>query len=167
MPAPPSHLRRIVCNCGPLIALAGVSRLDLLPRLYAQVLIPPAVQQELTTSRQFSQQSSLFSVPWLEVRRLTSPLDALLLSELGSGEAEAIALAQVVHADRVLMDERKGRRIAALVYGLPVTGTGGILLAAKQAGLVGQIRPLMDAMKANGYFLSDRLVDGICQAVGE
>jgi predicted nucleic acid-binding protein len=54
-----------------------------------------------------------------------------------------------------------------VVYGLPVTGTGGILLAAKQAGLVHQIRPLMLAMKANGYFLSDRLVEGICRAVGE
>jgi predicted nucleic acid-binding protein len=48
-----------------------------------------------------------------------------------------------------------------------VTGTGGILLAAKHAGLVGQIRPLMVAMKSNGYFLSDRLVDGICKAAGE
>ena len=70
-------------------------------------------------------------------------------------------------ADRVLIDERKGRRVAMLVYGLRVTGTGGILLAAKQAGLLKEIRPLMLQMRANGYFLSARLVSGVCQAAGE
>lgn len=54
-----------------------------------------------------------------------------------------------------------------LIYALKVTGTGGVLLAAKRAGLVKEIRPLMQQMRANGYFLSGRLVDGICQAAGE
>lgn len=54
-----------------------------------------------------------------------------------------------------------------MVYHLSVTGTGGILLTAKRAGLLTLIRPLMQGMKANGYFLSDRLVEGICQAAGE
>jgi predicted nucleic acid-binding protein len=48
-----------------------------------------------------------------------------------------------------------------------VTGTGGILLIAKRAGLVREVGPLMQQMHANGYFLSARLVEGICQAAGE
>ena len=91
----------------------------------------------------------------------------MLRSELGQGEAEVIALAQEVQAERVLIDERKGRRIAAMVYGLKVTGTGGILLAAKQAGLVSAVRPLLEGMKQNGYFLADGLVAAICHAAGE
>jgi predicted nucleic acid-binding protein len=167
MPAGPNSPRCIVCNSGPLIGLAGVGQLELLPRLYSQIITPLAVHQELTGATHFRHQSQIFSVSWLLVRRLGERPDALLLSELGRGEAEVITLAQEIAAETVLMDERKGRRIATLVYGLPVTGTGGILLAAKQAGLVHQIRPLMLAMKAHGYFLSDRLVEGICRAAGE
>jgi predicted nucleic acid-binding protein len=158
---------RIVCNSGPLIALAGVGQLELLPRLYSRILIPSVVHRELTTARRFQSQAQVFSQRWLEVQGLKGPVDALLLSELGRGEAEVIGLAQEMRAERVLIDERKGRRIAALVYRLSVTGTGGILLAAKRAGLVTRIRPLMEGMKANGYFLSDCLVEGICQAAGE
>jgi uncharacterized protein len=94
-------------------------------------------------------------------------LDPVLQSELGKGEAEVIALAREVRSERVLIDERKGRRIATMVYGLKVTGTGGILLAAKQAGLVPTVGPLLAAMKQNGYFLGEGLVAAIRQAAGE
>ena len=52
----------------------------------------------------------------------------------------------------VIMDERKGRRIASVVYNLQVKGTGGLLLAAKQRGLVREIRPLLEGMKAQGLW---------------
>jgi predicted nucleic acid-binding protein len=167
MPALPDPPRCIVCNSGPLIALAGIRQLDLLSKLYSSIVTPSAVQQEITGARQFSHQTAIFSVAWLKVQGLTGPLDPLLSSELGPGEAEVIALAHELRAGRVLIDERKGRRIAKLVYGLTVTGTGGILLEAKRTGLVTEIRPLMVAMKKNGYFLSDRLVEAVCQAAAE
>ena len=167
MPAVSNTPRCIVCNSGPLIALAGIGQLELLPKLYCSILTPSAVQLEITGARQFSHQTAIFSVAWLKVQGLTGPLDPLLSSELGPGEAEVIALAHELRAGRVLMDERKGRRIATLVYGLTVTGTGGILLQAKRTGLVTEIRPLLVAMKKNGYFLSDRLLEAVCRAAGE
>jgi predicted nucleic acid-binding protein len=48
-----------------------------------------------------------------------------------------------------------------------VLGTGGLLLKAKRNGLVSAVRPLMEEMKQKGYFLSDRLVHGICLEAGE
>jgi predicted nucleic acid-binding protein len=108
MPPLPKAAGIIVCNAGPLIALAGIQQLPILKNLYTGLLVAEAVVHELT-----------------------------------------------------------GRRVASLVYALTVTGTGGILLAAKQAGLVREIRPLMLQIRANGYFLSARLMDGICQAAGE
>ena len=167
MPPVPDPTRCIVCNSGPLIALAGICRLELLPKLYSSIVTPSAVQQEIAGARQFSHQANIFSVAWLQVRALSRSLDPLLTSELGRGEAEVIALAKELRAALVLMDERKGRRIATLAYGLTVTGTGGILLAAKRKGLVAEIRPLMVAMKQNGYFLSDRLLETVCRAAGE
>jgi predicted nucleic acid-binding protein len=93
--------------------------------------------------------------------------DPLLLSELGSGEAEVIALAVARGIERVIIDERKGRRIASLVYGLKVIGTGGVLLKGKRVHLLKAVRPLMEQMRANGYYLSDRLVEQVARECGE
>jgi uncharacterized protein len=167
MPPPERQTGVIVCNAGPLIALAGIQMLPLLQKLHPRVLLADAVYHELTNSERFAGQTGLFNLPWLEKRKVAALLDPLLSAELGPGEAETIALAVQTGAERVLIDERKGRRFAELVYHLKVTGTGGILLAAKQAGLVNEIRPLMTQMRDNGYFLSARLIDGICESAGE
>lgn len=83
MPAGADPSPRIVCNSGPLIALAGIGQMGLLPRLYSRILIPSVVHQELTSAKRFQSQAHVFSQPWLEVHGLKGPLDALLLSELG------------------------------------------------------------------------------------
>lgn len=77
-----------------------------------------------------------------------------------------LILARQMQGAEVLMDERRGRRVAEQVYGLPIVGTGGLLLRAKAAGLFcGQL--LLTAMKTNGYHLSDRLIQAVCVAAGE
>lgn len=167
MPIAPESAPAIVCNSGPLIALAGIGQLALLEGLYGRVLISPTVHLELTGSQRFRSESRLFDVAWLHILPLAVPPDPLVVAELDRGEAEMLALALQTNAQRVLIDERKGRRIASLVYHLPVIGTGGILLSAKRAGLAQKVRPLMEAMQQNGYFLSRQLVEGICQAAGE
>jgi hypothetical protein len=167
MPAPEGQRRAIVCDAGPLIALAEIQMLSLLQRLYSRVLLAEAVYRELTASKRFSRKAALFDLPWLERRSAGDPPDPLLSAELGPGEAETITLAVRTGAERVLIDERKGRRFAEVVYHLKVTGTGGILFAAKRAGLVNHVRPLMHQMRANGYFLSSRLIEAVCQAAGQ
>jgi uncharacterized protein len=167
MPAPEERRPAIVCDAGPLIALAEIQMLPLLQRLYSRVLLAEAVYGELTASKRFSSKSTLFDLPWLERRSVGHPPDPLLSTELGLGEAETITLAVQTNAGRVLIDERKGRRFAEVVYHLKVTGTGGILFAAKRAGLIHYVRPLMNQMRANGYFLSLRLIEAVSRAAGE
>lgn len=157
----------VVCNSGPLVALAGIEHLELLQKLYREVLIPEAVYQEVTHAITMLGAKQVKAATWLCRTQLPTPPDPLLLEELGRGEAEVISLALGKKADRVLIDERKGRRIAELVYHLNVTGTGGILLRAKKDGYVEAVRPLMIAMRGNGYYLGDSLINGICQAAGE
>ena len=157
----------IVCNAGPLIALAGIQMLPLLQQLYWRVLMAEAVYDELTKSERFAGEAGSFDLPCLEIVKEAAYLDPLLSAELGRGEAETIALAVQTGAGLVLIDERKGRRYAELVYHLKVKGTGGILLDAKRSGLLTAVRPLMMQMRAKGYFLSPRLIDGICKSAGE
>jgi predicted nucleic acid-binding protein len=83
------------------------------------------------------------------------------------GEAEAIELAKELHADRLLIDERKGRKLAA-DEGVPVIGLLGIVLLAKRKGLVPSARQLMAALRSDaGVYLADDLLDKALGSVGE
>lgn len=77
-----------------------------------------------------------------------------------------IALAREIGAG-VVMDERKGRRVAVMAYGLHVVGTGRILLEAKERGRIGRVRPLVEQMQDAGYYLSMRLKERLFQEAGE
>jgi predicted nucleic acid-binding protein len=88
------------------------------------------------------------------------------MREVSKGEAEAIALAIELKADLLLLDERRGRRVAAR-YRLRITSLGGILIEAKQQGLLTTVRPTLDALQAVGYRISQRLYEDILRAAGE
>jgi predicted nucleic acid-binding protein len=111
----------IVSNSSPLIALARIQRLDLVPAILQSILIPPAVAREI--------EPSIPALPaWLSVKVPFQPTATAHVSgRLGDGEREAIALAIEIGADAVLMDERAGRRVAEEA-GLKVIGTLGLLL---------------------------------------
>ncbi|MEM6454324.1 MAG: DUF3368 domain-containing protein [Acidobacteriota bacterium] len=150
--------RTVVVNATPMIALSIIDQLVLLQQLYGRVLIPEAVEREvLAGGSRRPGAAQLSSAPWVDVARLADPVRANLLSDLDRGEAEVIALAQERYADLVVMDERLGRRHAQRL-GLPLTGTLGLLVKAKQQNLVPAIAPLIGAMRNAGIYISDGLV---------
>jgi predicted nucleic acid-binding protein len=119
----------IVSNSSPLIALARIQRLDLVPAVLQSILIPPAVAHEIAPSIPALPAWVSVRVPSSQRRPLTSQ------GRLRDGEREAVALPIEIGADAVLMDERAGRRVAEDA-GLKVIGTLGLLLEAKRAGHV-------------------------------
>ncbi len=154
MPEPP-----VVADSGPLIALALVQRLDLLRDIYGTVLVPDAVWREVAESAPDRPGAvELVRSPWLVRTLLAHPPDILLRAELGPGEAEAIALATQLGA-RILLDERKARRIAEIGYGLLIRGTIGTLLLARKKNLIPAMGPLLLQMQLSGYFLSTALIE--------
>jgi len=164
----PEHsFQVIICNSGPLIALAGIHYLELLRDSYRAVSIPDAVYQEVTSSSGLAGAQRIKECSWIYREVVETLPDRVLMNELGRGEAEVIALALKKQAHKVLIDERKARRIAELYYGLSVIGTGGILLGAKRKGCIDAVRPLMQKMRDNGYYLSDRLMERIAEEAGE
>lgn len=104
----------VVSDASPLVALSAVGKLDLLPTLYGEVVVPPAVYREAVTDAVGQPgQADRAAATWLRVEALT---DRTLLDtfagKLDAGEAEAIALAVQLSADLLLVDERKARKIA-------------------------------------------------------
>ena len=150
----------VVSNTGPLIALAKADILGLLEQLFTRVYIPPAVHRELLAKSgpevarlddalaHFIEVSPVPNVS-PEVRWITLGLDL--------GEQQAIALAWE-HKALLVIDDYLGR-IAARRLRLSVTGVAGVLLQAKEAALIPAVRPLLDEMRRQGYWLSDELLD--------
>lgn len=158
----------IVCNSGPLIALGGIDRLELLRDLFGQVLVPTEVVDEWQKGGiQKTGLEALQGASWIETRAIPSPCDPLLVSLLDLGEARAIELARQLQPALLLMDEARGRRVARDVYGLQVIGTGRVLIEAKRAGLIAQVEPLVSAIREFGYWLSDKIVAEILRQAGE
>jgi predicted nucleic acid-binding protein len=106
----------------------------------------------------------LDAFPWLHV--VPVHVAPALLDVLDLGEAATITLALAQHARVVLLDEQAGRRVATR-YGLAVVGSLGVLVRAKQAGLLPLVRPHIDAMLAQGRRMSASLVLQTLQVVGE
>lgn len=112
----------VVADTSPLLNLARIGRIELLPALYKQVLVPTAVSDELEAFlRDLPNAKSVSFSPWMVV---AAPQDQKRVSELREnldfGEAEAIALAIEVGAhlllvDELLVDKRRGRRLASTI----------------------------------------------------
>lgn len=157
----------IVCDTGPLIALSSVGRLDLLPQLFSRLVAPRAVIDELRAGGEDRPGArTIAESGWLEIVEKVRA-ERLLAAELGPGEAATFALVSELGAPLVLLDDRRARRIAAQAYGLRIKGSAGVLVAARRAGLIGAVRPFLEAMVASGYYLSARLIDRACAAAGE
>lgn len=158
----------IVLDSGPIIGLSSVGRLDLLSELYSGALIPDAVYQEVVIEGAGLPGSrELLEASWIDRVALDIAPDPLLVKELGAGESEAITLAYRRGVPQILADDRRARRIAAQAYGLHVRGTAGVLVAAKRAQLITSVRELIEGIRPEGYYISDRLMEYACRQVGE
>ena len=153
-----SRLLTAVPNAGPLIALAQIDQFDILRVLWGELRIPPAVFDEVAVPEATrSGAAEVRSAAWVHVNDVCDVTAVELLRErLGAGESAAIVLALELGADLLLMDEARGRRVAES-RGLMVTGTIGLVVAAKERGLVTAVTPLMDALLAGGFRMSEEL----------
>ena len=159
----------VVSNTTPLIGLATIGRFDLLRHVFAEVYIPQAVYDEAVIAgrEEGGARREVSSAEWITMVPVKdrSAVD-LLLDELDLGEAETIILAQELRADWVLMDERKGRRKLAQL-GINKIGTLGILLKAKQMGLLAEVRPELESLRQQGFSISQAVIEAILNSARE
>lgn len=147
---------RVLSNTSPLMNLAAIGRLQLLPTLFGEVLTTPAVLDELEAGGTGAPGADARQWSWLSVYPPRSSDTVRTLSlQLDRGEAETIAAALELKPDLVLIDEKLARHAAASL-GLAPLGTVGVLLAAKQRGLLPLIRPALDDLRHKaGFWISD------------
>ncbi len=157
----------VVCDTSPLQYLHQLDQLDLLPALAARVLVPPAVQEELSVGRSLG-----FNVPavenlsWVAVRQPVSRQVIPLIHDLGPGETEVLLLALESPGTIAVLDDALARRVAGTLE-IPFTGTLGLLLDAKKAGLIPVIRPVLDALQVLRFRMSPGTRSAVLKLAGE
>ncbi|MBI4778586.1 DUF3368 domain-containing protein, partial [Candidatus Desantisbacteria bacterium] len=144
------------CNATPLIALAKIDKVDLLRELFEEIYIPEAVYDDVVTrGRNRSGTDEVKNANWIKRKSVRNRMMVkLFLAELDRGEAEVLVLANEINADKVIIDERKGRNAAELA-GLGIIGTVGIILLAKRQGKIRSVKELLDKLKDEDFRLSN------------
>ena len=159
--------RTVVADAGPLIAFGRIEKLDLLPRVLGEVLVPASVVAECVIDMEKPGARAIRDA--LRGKLLTRCPDPAPPQTpfplLDTGESAAIRVALKLSA-AVLIDEKTGRAIATKL-GLSVIGTGGVLLAAKKRGLIPSVQTVLGAIVEHGYHLSDALIQAILTRAGE
>lgn len=159
--------KSVVADAGPLIAFGRIEKLELLPQVLGEVLVPHAVAAECLADPDKPGARAIREA--FRARQLVETPDPVpvlpTLPVLGAGESAAIRLALRLSAS-VLMDEKAGRRIATNL-GLSVIGSAGVLLAAKKRELIESVQPMLEALAGNGYHFSAALVRAILSRAGE
>ena len=145
----------IISDSTCLIGLERIYALDVLPALFDPIVVPHEVHQEFG-----------IVLPWLHVE---VPSNEALVTSLklviDDGEAEAIALAYE-KSWRIILDDGHARKVAARL-GVTMIGTVGVLIQAKRQGLIPLLKPLLEQLAANNFYISDVLKEEALAIVGE
>ncbi len=145
----------IVTDSACLIGLERIGQLDLLPKLFEPIQIPPAVESEFG-----------INLSWLTI---TTPTDNTLVTTLkllvDEGEAEAIALASEIGC-KIILDDRSARTVATKL-GLKIIGTVGVLVLAKKEGVIAELKPVLESLESNNFFISEALKQEALNIAGE
>ena len=159
---------KVVCNTSPLILLAKIRRLSFLAQLYDEVVIPTSVLKEVEAKpgEEAKQVQTLLQSRNFWLRKATERTLDGLPPDLGAGEREAIALALEIAADLVILDDQQGRRVAR-EKGLSVTGTLGIVIEARERGIIPSVRCELDRLIESGMWIDETFYHRILQEFGE
>jgi predicted nucleic acid-binding protein len=156
-----------VVNASPVIYLARTGYLHLLQLAAPEVLIPAPVAAEIAargstdpTARALAESS------WLRQVEVPHIPEEILAWDLGPGESAVLGWALTHPGCLAIIDDLEGRRCAETL-GLRLRGTLGLVLRARQQNVIAEARPLLEALRAAGMYLSPQIVDKALAEIGE
>jgi predicted nucleic acid-binding protein len=147
----------VVADTSPINYLVLIEEIEILPKIYGRAVIPQTVYDELV--RPSAPQAVQYWVTqkhiWLEIRSPSRSVD-VSIADLDAGERDAIALAQELRADRLIIDDQEGRREAEKL-GLPVSGTLGVLRDAAALQLL-DLRSAVQRLQSTSFRVAPEIL---------
>ncbi len=161
-------MHKVVVNSTPLIILASIDKLEILKKLYGRVFIPNGVLNEISVKGDLKLgKEQIRKYDFIKVKEIRNQqTKKFFRTSLHIGEVEVMILYDEIQANLCVIDDLLARKYAEHL-GLIVTGTLGILLKAKQKGIISPLKPLLDKLIKNGFYIDDKLYDQILQIAGE
>jgi predicted nucleic acid-binding protein len=161
-------INRVIINSSPLIVLFKSQQAELLPQLFAEILVPSGVFEEVTMSGEDDAASrQLPGISWIKRVEITALAPEVAAWDLGKGESQVLSLALKTSANSAaIVDDRAARRCGQAL-GITTIGTGGILIRAKRRGLIKNVSSGIEALRDAGLWLSDSVVNLLKQQAGE
>ncbi len=158
---------KIICDTSVLQYLHQLELLHILPALSEDVIIPPAVAEEVAVGQELGVSlPDVAELDWITLREPVSTAALPLITELGPGEAEVLILALECPENVVVLDDALARRVAHMLD-LSLTGTLGLLIDAKRAGLIEAVEPYLDRLEALRFRLAERTRLAVLRLAGE
>lgn len=160
--------RIVIINSTPIIALASIDKLHLLRDLYKVVYIPKAVNDEVFAKQNSKAQVELARArEWIQVKQIqNNESKKLFRVQLHDGEVEVMILGKELEADLLVIDDYIAREYAKYLD-FKVTGTLGVILKAKENGLIEKVKPHIDALIQNGIYIGNKVYENILKLAGE
>ena len=160
-------MEKVVINTSPLIVLFKSQLIDILPKICREIIIPNAVWSEVVKAGKNDLPSQqLPQIAWGKRVDLVSISPAITAWGLDAGETEVLSFAWENKGYRAIIDDAAGRRVARTLN-IPFVGTVGLLLLAKQNGIIDSMTSAIESLKNSGLWLSDDLVKYLIQQAGE
>ena len=159
---------KVVSDSTILIGLAKIGRLELLEKIYGEIFIPNAVFTEVVSrGKGRPGVKEVGSAKWVRKKTVRdSRTVEMFVAELGIGEAEVLVLGKEINADWFLLDDPKARNMA-MSAGFHLIGLAGVLLLAKQLGLIPSLRPLLDELESKNFRLGAKVRKEILRKANE
>lgn len=160
-------MRKVIVNSTPLIVLCGIGRLEILQKMYTEITIPVAVYREVIEKEDSVQEQLKNAADWIHIQEIKDHSEKKMYkAKLHDGEVEVMILCQEQSADLAIIDDNAAKKTAKYL-GIPVTGTLGVLIKAKQRGVVKEIRPIISDLKARGFYISYQVEKMVLECAGE
>jgi predicted nucleic acid-binding protein len=156
----------IAINASPLILLFASEQADLLPQLFNRIVVPAAVWREIVDAGKDDLAARQLRGATWAIRETARPSPRVAIWNLGSGETAVLSYALAHPGIRAVIDDAAARRCARTL-GIPLLGTGGILVLAKRRGLLPSVSQGLNRLRDSGLWLSDDLIRLLLIQAGE
>jgi predicted nucleic acid-binding protein len=154
-------------NASPLIYLTHVGLLDVLDEPGVPVVVPDRVLAEIGAHGATDPAViAVRAAAWIQVVPTPTIPDEVSDWGLDPGESAVLALALEQPGSQAILDDLDARR-CAISLGLSTQGTLGLMLVAKQLGLIAEVRPVIDRLRRAGFYMSQNLAERVLRAAGE
>lgn len=150
-------MRAIITDTSCLILYDKINELDILRKTFSSLIVTPQVAEEFGAD-----------LPnWIKVKPIQDTEQySQLIDELGRGEASSIVLAQEIRGSLLIIDEKRGRRVAKSLR-IEIIGSLGILLKAKQKGIIKTVRSILEKIGRTNFRISKVIKEELLRRANE